>query len=64
MHYVASCGEAWIETYDDGMRDGRGDSWRNGSEEYPESDGDRYSYRTGYEDGERCRKWHEEEEDY
>ena len=29
--------------YDDGMRDGRGDAWRNGSEEYPESDGDRYS---------------------
>jgi hypothetical protein len=50
--------------YDDGMRDGRGDAWRNGSEEYPASDGDRYSYRTGYEDGERRRKWHEEEEDY
>lgn len=50
--------------YDDGMRDGHGEKWRNGSEKGPESDGDRYDYRTGYEDGERCRRWREEEEEY
>lgn len=48
--------------YDDGMRDGRGDSWRNGSEECPESEYDKYNYRTGYEDGERRKRWREEED--
>lgn len=49
--------------YGDGFRDGRCDLWRNGNEEYPESDGDWYDYRTGYEDGERVRIWREEDND-
>jgi hypothetical protein len=50
--------------YDDGLRDGRGDKWRNGSEDYPETDDDKHSYRTGREDGERRRQWRYEDEEW
>lgn len=42
--------------YNDGFRDGHGDDWRNGSEEGPESYGDKYDYERGKEDGERRRR--------
>jgi hypothetical protein len=42
--------------YNDGFNAGRGQSWRNEGHGSPQSDGDRYSYRTGQEDGERRRE--------
>ncbi len=40
--------------YNDGFKDGYGSENRN--VEIPESDGDSYSYRRGYEDGQRRRE--------
>lgn len=37
----------------DGFNAGRGQGWRNDYHEPPQTDADRYSYRVGYEDGQR-----------
>ena len=42
--------------YNDGFNEGYGRRYRNQGHEAPQSDGDRYSYRTGQEDGERRRR--------
>ena len=42
--------------YSDGYNVGYGQSYKNDNHDYPQSDGDRYSYRRGAEDGERRRR--------
>lgn len=43
-----------MEDYrEDGYNAGRGQAWRNDHHEPPQTDGDRYSYRSGYEEGQR-----------
>lgn len=39
----------------DGYNDGYGRTWLNNGHEKPQSDGDRYSYRIGREEGQRHR---------
>ena len=50
--------------YYDGFNSGYGRNYLNDNHEYPQNDGDKYSYRAGYEDGQRRRKIKEELEDY
>jgi hypothetical protein len=46
-----------MEDYrEDGYNAGRGQAWRNDHHEPPQTDGDRYSYCAGYEEGERRRR--------
>ena len=40
----------------DGFNAGYGQGWRNNYHEQPYTDGDRYSYQTGYEEGSRRRR--------
>ena len=47
----------------DGFNDGYGQGYFNSGHEAPESDGDRYDYRVGREDGERRRRISEELEE-
>jgi hypothetical protein len=49
--------------YQDGYNEGYGRGYLNDHHERPESDGDRYDYRTGREDGERRRRVREGLED-
>ncbi len=44
----------------DGFNDGYGRGYLNSGHEMPESDGEKYDYRTGREDGERRRRIREE----
>jgi len=46
--------------YQDGFDNGYGRDNRNYDNDYPKTDGDRYSYERGIEDGERRRKIREE----
>ena len=41
---------------EDGYNAGRGCAWRNAYHEPPQTESDLYSYRVGYEEGERRRR--------
>lgn len=47
----------------DGFNAGYGQGWRNNYHEQPYTDGDRYSYQTGYEEGSRRRRIADEVEE-
>jgi len=42
--------------YQDGINRGRGQDYLNSNHDYPQSDGDKYSYHRGVEEGERRRE--------
>ena len=42
--------------YNDGFNLGYGQSWRNSGHDSPQTDGDRYSFERGIEDGNRRRE--------
>ena len=46
--------------YNDGFNNGYGQSYKNKGHDYPQTDGDKYSYTRGREDGERHRRISEE----
>jgi hypothetical protein len=56
VHYQSTITKTMEDYYSDGFNAGYGQSWRNQGHEAPQSDGDRYSYRTGQEEGERRRE--------